>query len=264
VIRARPAGAGPVHLEILGLSKEYPSRAGTIRALSDVELAVHRGEFVSIIGPSGCGKSTLLKIILGVVPASAGAVRVGGTAGERIMRAGIGMVFQTPSLLPWRRVLENVLLPIDALGRTRAAYLERAHALLTLVGLAGFERRYPRELSGGMQQRVSLCRALIHEPELLLMDEPFGALDALTREEMQIELLRVWRETAKTVLFVTHSIDEAVLLSDRVLVMTPRPGRVTMDLAIDLPRPRGADMRASTRFQEYALALRQSLGRTPA
>jgi NitT/TauT family transport system ATP-binding protein len=261
VTETRPAGAGPVHLEVHGLSKEYPSRAGAIRALRDVDFAVHRGEFVSIIGPSGCGKSTLLKIILGVVPASTGAVRIDGSPEDRIARASIGMVFQTPSLLPWRRVLENVLLPIDALGRPREAYRGRARDLLTLVGLAGFEGRYPRELSGGMQQRVSLCRALIHEPDLLLMDEPFGALDALTREEMQIELLRVWRETAKTVLFVTHSIDEAVLLSDRVLVMAPRPGRMTTSVPIELPRPRGADLRASPGFQAHAHRLRQSLGR---
>jgi NitT/TauT family transport system ATP-binding protein len=260
---AAAAGAEPVHLAVHGLSKEYPSRAGAIRALSEVAFAVRRGEFVSIIGPSGCGKSTLLKIILGVVPGATGQVEVGGTAGDRIARAAIGMVFQTPSLLPWRRVLDNVLLPIDALGLSREAYRDRARALLGLVGLSGFEARYPRELSGGMQQRVSLCRALIHEPDLLLMDEPFGALDALTREEMQVELLRVWRETAKTVLFVTHSIDEAVLLSDRVLVMTPRPGRMTRDLAVDLPRPRTADLRASPRFQAYAHELRQSLGRLP-
>jgi NitT/TauT family transport system ATP-binding protein len=251
----------PAHLEIRGLAKEYASRAGALLALSDVDLAVHRGEFVSIIGPSGCGKSTLLKIVLGVVLPTGGVVRLAGQDAARVSKATIGMVFQTPSLLPWRHVLENVLLPIDALGRPRAGYRERARALLALVGLTGFEDRYPRELSGGMQQRASICRALIHEPDLLLMDEPFGALDALTREEMQVELLRVWRETAKTVLFVTHSIDEAVLLSDRVLVMSPRPGRITLDLAVDLPRPRVADMRASPRFQECALQLRRSLGR---
>jgi NitT/TauT family transport system ATP-binding protein len=247
------------HLEFLGLEKTYATRDGPVKALDAVTFTVRRGEFVSIVGPSGCGKSTLLKIILGVRPFSGGEVRLGGhlISGPQI---GAGMVFQTAALPPWRRVLDNVLLPIEVQGLSRKDYEGKARELLAMVGLKGFERKLPHELSGGMQQRVSICRALIHDPGLLLMDEPFGALDALTREVMQTELLRIWSETHKTVLFVTHSIDEAVLLSDRVIVMTQRPGRVSEDLAIDLARPRGPASRELPRFLEYAHHLRQVLG----
>ncbi len=247
------------HLEFAGLRKTYATRDGDVLALDDITFSVQKGEFVSIVGPSGCGKSTLLKILLGVVPYSGGEVRL---AGKRVSgpQLGAGMVFQTAALPPWRRIIDNVLLPIEILGKPRRDYVDKAHQLLAMVGLKGFERKLPNELSGGMQQRVSICRALIHDPELLLMDEPFGALDALTREVMQTELLRIWAETHKTILFVTHSIDEAVLLSDRVIVLSARPGRVAEDLAIDLPRPRGTASRALSRFQDHAQHLRSLLG----
>ena len=246
------------HLSVRGLSKIFTSRDQDIVALDQLSFSVRRGEFVSIIGPSGCGKSTLLKIVLGVTPYTAGEAEIGGVAIDG-PQVGAGMVFQTAALPPWRRVLDNVLLPIEVLGLKRDAYVEKARALLAMTGLSGFESKYPRELSGGMQQRVSICRALIHDPDLLLMDEPFGALDALTREIMQAELMRIWRETGKTVLFVTHSIDEAVLLSDRVLVFSPRPGRIAEEIVIGLERPRDPDFRQRPEFQKYAHDLRGSL-----
>ncbi len=251
--------AARAHVEFAGLEKRYQTRDGEVLALDGVSFKVAAGEFVSIVGPSGCGKSTLLKIALGVVPYSGGAVRLSGVpvAGPQL---GAGMVFQTAALPPWRRIVDNVLLPIEILNKPRRDYVAKAHQLLAMVGLEGFERKLPHELSGGMQQRVSICRALIHDPDLLLMDEPFGALDALTREVMQTELLRIWAETHKTVLFVTHSIDEAVLLSDRVIVLSARPGKVAEDLTIDLPRPRGAAARSLARFQDYAQHLRGLLG----
>jgi NitT/TauT family transport system ATP-binding protein len=251
--------AARAHVEFAGLVKRYETRDGEVLALDGVSFGVAAGEFVSIVGPSGCGKSTLLKIVLGVVPYSGGTVRLSGVpvAGPQL---GAGMVFQTAALPPWRRIVDNVLLPIEILNKSRRDYIEKAHALLAMVGLQGFERKLPNELSGGMQQRVSICRALIHDPDLLLMDEPFGALDALTREVMQTELLRIWAETHKTVLFVTHSIDEAVLLSDRVIVISARPGKVSEDLKIELPRPRGGAARSLARFQDYAQHLRGLLG----
>ena len=251
------AAGSAAHIEIRGLGKLYRAKSETVAALDGIELTARRGEFVSIIGPSGCGKSTLLKIVLGVLPPSHGSITIGGASLDA--RPGnVGMVFQTPALPPWRTVLGNVLLPIEALGLRKDDYREQAGSLLALVGLDGFEDRYPAALSGGMQQRVAICRALIHEPDLLLMDEPFGALDAMTREVMQQELLKIWHKTAKTILFVTHSIDEAVLLSDRVLVMSPRPGRIRRTLDIELPRPRDAALRASEAFQDHALDLRRA------
>ena len=254
-------GASPgtaAHVEIRGLSKVYEAKSETVAALDDIALTARRGEFVSIIGPSGCGKSTLLKIVLGVLAPTKGSITIGGATLDA-EPGKVGMVFQTPALPRWRTVFGNVMLPIEALGLRTEDYRDRACALLALVGLGGFEDKYPAALSGGMQQRVAICRALIHEPELLLMDEPFGALDAMTREIMQQELTKIWQRTAKTILFVTHSIDEAVLLSDRVLVMSPRPGRIQRTLEIDLARPRGAAQRASDAFQNYALTLRHSL-----
>lgn len=246
------------HLVLRNISKTYRSLGGDIAALEDITLAVRSGEFVSIIGPSGCGKSTLLKIILGIIPITGGEASIGGLAIDG-PQLGVGMVFQSAALPPWRRVLDNVLLPIEVLNLPRKDYLAKARDLLALVGLDGFEGKYPKELSGGMQQRVAICRALIHDPGLLLMDEPFGALDALTREAMQAELMRIWRETSKTVVFVTHSIDEAVLLSDRVIVMSPRPARLLEEVAIDMERPRNPDFRQRSDFQEYAHNLRHSL-----
>jgi NitT/TauT family transport system ATP-binding protein len=211
------------------------------------------------VGRSGCGKSTLLKITSGLLPATAGAVRVGGAPVKGPL-TNIGFVFQAPVLLAWRRALDNVLLQIEARGMDVAAYRRRALDLLELTGLKGFENKYPNELSGGMQQRVSISRALIHDPPLLLMDEPFGALDAITRDEMNLELLHIWQEAKKTVLFITHSIAEAVFLGDRVVVMTPRPGKVDDILTIDLPRPRATAMRDDPRFIDYVKKIRERLG----
>jgi NitT/TauT family transport system ATP-binding protein len=258
-VSAAGTRATDVFLRVDALKKAYAARNGTNAALAEVTFSVKRGEFVSVVGSSGCGKSTLLKIILGVVPSSGGEIQIDGRT-VRGPQVDVGMVFQTPALLPWRSVLDNVLLPVQVLRRPRSEFVERAKQLLLLAGLGGFEGAYPRELSGGMQQRVAICRALIHDPGLLLMDEPFGALDALTRESMQTELLRIWEETSKLILFVTHSIDEAVLLSDRVLLMSPRPGRIDLVLDIALPRPRTPAIRASAQFQEYALSLRRGLG----
>jgi NitT/TauT family transport system ATP-binding protein len=248
-------------LSFQGVSKTYQSRKGDVDAVEKVDLEVRRGEFVSIVGPSGCGKSTLLKMTAGVVNPTTGHIRVGETsvdAGDP--PAGyLGMVFQTPVLLDWRTVLENVLLPIEILDRDRRDARQKAAKLLSMVGLDGFENRHPAELSGGMQQRVAICRALVFDPEILLMDEPFGALDALTRDEMALELLRVWEETQKTILFVTHSIEEAVFLSDRVIVMSPRPGRVELEVVSDLPRPREPGLRYGTEFGEYSQRIRDSI-----
>jgi NitT/TauT family transport system ATP-binding protein len=248
------------HVAVSGLAKDYESKAGTVAALDGVAFHAARGELVSIIGPSGCGKSTLLKIILGVVAQSDGRILIDGRLLSE-QEAKIGMVFQTPALPPWRTVMRNVLLPIEALGQRKDAYIERARELIAMVGLDGFEDRYPGELSGGMQQRVAICRALIHEPELLLMDEPFGALDAITREVMQKQLFRIWQQTGKTILFVTHSIDEAVLLSNRVLVMSGRPGRIIDEVVVPFGDDRlDRDMRTDSVFQDIAHRLRERLG----
>ena len=232
------------------LSKVYATRDGPVRALDRVSLSAHRGEFVSILGPSGCGKSTLMMIVAGLLPASAGLVTVAGRPVTSPI-TDVGIVFQNPVLLDWRSALGNVLLQAEARRLTGAAALARARRLMEAVGLSGFENRYPHELSGGMRQRVSLCRALIHDPAQLLMDEPFGALDALTRDQMVVDLQRLWNERRKTVLFITHSVAEAVFLSDRVVVMTPRPGRVERVLDIGLPRPRTLAMRETPEFIAY-------------
>src|SRR6478752_6871943 len=217
------------------LSKLYPTRDGSVQALQKINFSINEGEFVAVVGPSGCGKSTLLKILAGILPLSKGEARLRGSliTGPR---HDIGVVFPSPVLFPWRSVLGNVLLPVDVQKLGREKMTQSALDLLKLVGLEGFEHRYPWELSGGMQQRVALVRALIHDPALLLMDEPFGALDAMTREAMNAELQRIWLERRKTVLFITHSIGEAVFLADRVLVMTPRPGRIMDDVQVKIPR----------------------------
>jgi len=240
------------------LTKDYGAGSDAIAALRDIDFTVADGEFLSIVGPSGCGKSTLLKILAGLMPASDGEALLNGTPIEG-PRRDIGMVFQSPVLFPWRTVLGNALLPVDVQGLGRARMIERAKALIALVGLSGFEQRYPWELSGGMQQRVALVRALIHDPALLLMDEPFGALDALTREAMNVELQRIWLERRKTVVFVTHSTSEAVFLADRVMVMTARPGRIGDMLKIDLPRPRTLDVMTTEAFGTYVRRIRNGL-----
>jgi len=237
------------------LSKRYSSRAGSVHALQEINFKVSEGEFIAVVGPSGCGKSTLLKILAGILPPSNGEVRLRGTpiTGPR---RDIGMVFQSPVLFPWRSVLDNVLLPVDVQRLGRDGHLKVAMDLLSLVGLDGFERRYPWELSGGMQQRVAITRALIHDPAMLLMDEPFGALDAMTREQMNLELQRIWLERKKTVIFITHSISEAVFLADRVLVMTPRPGCIMDDVQVKIPRPRALEAMNFPEFAPYVHSIR--------
>ncbi|GAB3143050.1 ABC transporter ATP-binding protein [Micromonospora sonneratiae] len=222
---------------IRNVSQIYRTRAGDVEALRDVSLEVADGEFVAIVGRSGCGKSTLLRLVAGLQSATSGEITVGGTP-IHSPRRDIGFMFQRPALLPWRSVLDNVLLPTEVFGLDRREARQRAHELLELVGLTGFEKRLPHELSGGMQQRVSLCRALIQQPRVLLMDEPFSALDALTRADLSVELQRLQMKHAATVLFVTHSVDEAVLLADRVVVLSPRPGRLHKIINIDVARPR--------------------------
>jgi NitT/TauT family transport system ATP-binding protein len=242
-------------LSFEGVSKIFASRRGDVHAVDGVSFTVDESEFVSIVGPSGCGKSTLLKMIAGVIAPSTGDIAIG--VDGRVREAGeLGMVFQTPVLLEWRSVLKNVMLPIEILRWEKRANLDRARELIDKVGLSGFEDRLPHELSGGMQQRVAIARALVFDPPILLMDEPFGALDALTRDEMAVELMRLWEDTRKTILFVTHSIDEAVLLSDRVIVMSPRPGSIRLIIEIDLPRPRSMDVRYQSEFAHYSQQIR--------
>ena len=242
-------------IAVRGLSKHYPTRDGRIIALHDISFTVRDGEFIAVVGPSGCGKSTLLKLLAGLMPPSTGEAVLGGTpiSGPR---RDIGVVFQSPVLFPWRTVLDNVLLPVDIQGLGRQRHMQAAFDLLALVGLREFEQRYPWELSGGMQQRVAITRALIHGPALLLMDEPFGALDAMTREHMNLELQRILLEERKTVLFITHSIPEAVFLADRVLVMSSRPGRILDDVRVKIPRPRSLDIMSDHAFGEYVREIR--------
>jgi NitT/TauT family transport system ATP-binding protein len=231
------------------VDKTYRTRRGDlVHAVADVTLEVGDNEFVVLVGASGCGKSTLLKLVAGLIPATRGTVHIRGEA-VREPFPDVGFVFQQPVLLPWRSVLDNVLFSVEMLGLEPHLYRKQAGDLLELTGLGGFETKYPRELSGGMQQRVAICRALLPDPSLLLMDEPFGALDAMTREEMSLELLRIWDERRKTILFVTHSIPEAILLADRVVVMTPRPGRIARVLPIELPRPRTMELEFDPRFK---------------
>jgi NitT/TauT family transport system ATP-binding protein len=246
----------PAAISARGLSKTFQRRATATTALASIDLNVAQGEFVAIVGPSGCGKSTLLRLIAGLLRPSAGDVVTNGHAVTRPV-TDIGIVFQNPVLLDWRTVLDNVLVQVELRGLRAAAYRERAVALLETVGLGDFLASLPRELSGGMQQRTSIVRALIHDPPLLMMDEPFGALDALTREQMRIDLEALWLRTRKTVLFVTHSIDEAVLLADRVVVMSPRPGRIEQIIAVDLPRPRGIEARQAAGFVEITQRITQ-------
>jgi NitT/TauT family transport system ATP-binding protein len=253
-----PDHARPL-LSLTGISKIYDPRAGApLTALRDVTLDVQRNEFVTLVGPSGCGKSTLLKLIGGIEAPSAGDIVFDGRRlTEPSPRAGL--VFQRPILLPWRNVLGNILFPIEMLGWPTRSFRDEAVRLIELVGLKGFERSLPHELSGGMQQRVAICRALIYDPQLLLMDEPFGALDAMTREELSIELLRIWTERRKTIVFVTHSISEAVLLGDRVIVMTARPGRIVEDLRVEIARPRSLDAEGTPEFTALVRRVRAAI-----
>ncbi|MGC8880375.1 MAG: ABC transporter ATP-binding protein [Anaerolineae bacterium] len=237
-------------ITIKGLQKVYRSRSAVVHALGPIDLNVYDGEFVAVVGPSGCGKSTLLLLVAGLMESEAGEVWIKGDL-VKGPQTNIGIVFQTPVLADWRDVLGNVLLQIEMRGLNAADYKARALELLDSVGLRGFEKFYPFELSGGMQQRVAFCRALIHDPPLVLMDEPLGALDALTREQLRLDLEQLWLSTRKTVLFVTHSISEAVQLADRVVVFTPRPGTIERIIQVDLPRPRTMEVRESPQYQKY-------------
>jgi NitT/TauT family transport system ATP-binding protein len=244
-------------VRIAGLEKIYRSKDGNdIHALRDINLDIRAAEFISIVGPSGCGKTTLLKILAGILDRSSGEVVMQGRSLSGPSRE-LGVVFQAPVLLPWRTVLQNVMVPVEIQKRNRATFEARARQLIAMVGLAGFESKYPAELSGGMQQRVGICRALVHDPSFLLMDEPFGALDAMTRESMNEELQRIWSESRKTILLVTHSIPEAVYLADRVVVMTPRPGRIVDVIAVDLPRPRTLAMQNTAEFGSFVAGIRR-------
>lgn len=251
-------------ITIQNLHKRYqPRNAEPTLALSDINLSVAKGEFISIVGPSGCGKTTLLKILAGLVSRSSGDVTLAGHPIDGPSK-DIGMVFQAATLLPWRTIFENVMVPVDIQKLDKKKYGERAHELLDMVGLGDFKNQYPSHLSGGMQQRAGICRALVHDPEVLLMDEPFGALDAMTREHMNLELLRIWADSGKTVLLVTHSIPEAVLLSDRVVVLSARPGEIAEIIDIDLPRPRTLEMLATPQSGAYTRRIRAHFNATGA
>ena len=245
-------------VRILGVDKVFAPRGRVaLKAVDNVSFDIQVGEFVSIVGPSGCGKSTLMMMVSGLMPATNGDVVI---ESKRVSQpyANLGIVFQRDALLEWRTVVDNVLLQIDIRHLDRSEFTSRAEDLLARAGLAGFEKYYPWELSGGMRQRVAICRALVSNPSLLLMDEPFGALDAMTREQMNLDLQRIWLQDRKTVLFITHSISEAVFLSDRVIVMSPRPGRIAADITIDLPRPRKLSMREASSFGRYVAQIRET------
>lgn len=249
------AASVPSAISLRSVEKSYQTRAGRVRALHDVTCDISPGEFVSVVGPSGCGKSTILKLIAGITRRTSGEIEV---AGQQVVGPSpqVGVVFQSPVLLPWRTIYENVMLPVDVARQPRREAHQRALDFLALAGIAEFSERYPHELSGGMQQRASICRALINDPAILLMDEPFGALDAMTREHMNMELQRIWTERRKTILLITHSIPEAILLSDRVIVMTPRPGTIDEIVTVDLPRPRGLDIMSDPAFGRYTKYIR--------
>jgi NitT/TauT family transport system ATP-binding protein len=256
--QTRMAGAAAV--EIRDLSLVFATPDAPVIALSNVNLSIRRGEFVSFIGPSGCGKTTLMRVIADLERPSEGEITVNGVSAEeaRLARA-YGYVFQAPALYAWRSVLKNVTLPLEIMGMARDERLRRAAKYLDMVGLAGFERKFPWQLSGGMQQRVSIARALSFEPELLLMDEPFGALDEITRDHLNEHLIRLWEQTRKTVVFVTHSISEAVFLSTRIVVMSPRPGRIIDIVESNLPGKRGLDIRDTPEFLAVAHRVRMAL-----
>ena len=243
-------------VRITNVSKRFPSKAGIVHAVNDVSLDIRRGEFISIVGPSGCGKSTLMNMTAGLMPISDGEIVVNGRKVTGPVH-DLGVVFQQHLLLPWRTILNNVLLQIEVRKLRRADYLARAQVLLRRVGLGDFGERFPDELSGGMNQRASIIRALVHNPDLLLMDEPFGALDAMTRDQMGLDFHHLSREEGKTVLFITHSISEAVFLSNRVVIMSPRPGMIQEVLDIDLPRERHFEVREEPEFAAYTRHIRR-------
>jgi len=253
-----PNGGGFIRLS--NVRKIYRAASLELLAVSDVTLAVGEGELLSLVGPSGCGKTTVLKILAGLLAVDGGEVMIGSATRPFEPGRDVGMVFQQPLLLKWRPILENVLLPAEILGLPLKGARERAATLLRMVGLRGFENNYPHQLSGGMQQRAAIARALVHDPRLILMDEPFAALDALTREQMNLELLRIWRESGKTIVFVTHSIPEAVFLGTRCAVLTAGPARMADIFPIDLPFPRAIDMMTTPEFGVYTRRIYRQLG----
>ncbi len=242
-------------LLVRDLSVTFPDNNGGLRALEDISFEVCPREFVAVLGPSGSGKSTLLRILAGLLQPTSGSIHFADGDSPRI-----GMVFQQANLMPWRSVIGNIQLPLEVDGMNKESAANKAQGLIELVGLQGFEKNWPRELSGGMAQRVAIARALIHNPDILLLDEPFGALDALTRERMWTELLRIWQMQQKTVIMVTHSIEESLFLADRVLVLTPRPGKIKLDFKVDLPRPRDDEMRYTAHFGKSARKLKEAIG----
>jgi NitT/TauT family transport system ATP-binding protein len=247
-------------IHLAGVKKIYRTRSAEFLAVSQVTFDVEPGELVALVGPSGCGKTTLLKILAGLHPYDSGEVRIGSATQPFDPSRDIGMVFQQPLLLKWRRVIDNVLLPAEILGLPAAESRERARYLLALVGLQGAEDKYPYQLSGGMQQRAAIARALIHDPKLILMDEPFGALDALTREKMNLELLRIWEQARKTIVFVTHGVTEAVFLGTRVVVLSAGPARMADNFLVELPHPRALEMKTHEKFGEYTRRIYRLLG----
>jgi len=251
---------GEPFISLRNVRKVYRTNASEFLAVSDVTMDVQEGELVSLVGPSGCGKTTVMKILAGLHAADGGTVQIGNAKARFDPARDIGMVFQQALLLRWRTVLENVLLPAEIIGLPMKAARERARDLLNLVGLAGYEDKYPQQLSGGMQQRTAIARALVHDPKLILMDEPFGALDALTREQMNLEMLRIWRESSKTIIFVTHSIQEAVFLASHCAVLTAAPARMADYFAIDLPFPRDLIIKTTDEFGSYARRIYAKLG----
>jgi NitT/TauT family transport system ATP-binding protein len=253
LLRASPRAE--VLIQARGVRKTYRTQDGEVETLKPLDFDIRAGEFVSVVGPSGCGKSTLMKMVAGLLPSSGGELSLSGKP-VRGPQTNVGIVFQSALLLPWRRVIDNILLQAEIRGLPMAQARERAQQLVDMAGLSGFEKKYPWQLSGGMQQRVAILRALLHDPPVLLMDEPFGALDAMTREKMNLELQRIWMAAGKTVLLITHSIPEAIFLSDRVFVMTERPGRIDAVYDIELPRPRTLDMMGGDQFAALARRLR--------
>jgi NitT/TauT family transport system ATP-binding protein len=251
---------GEPFIHLAGVRKIYRTRGEDFLAVSEATFDVDAGELVSLVGPSGCGKTTLLKILAGLHSHESGEVRIGSATQPFDPGRDVGMVFQQPLLLKWRRIIDNVLLPAEILGLPMAQSRARARDLIALVGLKGAEDKFPYELSGGMQQRAAIARALIHDPNLILMDEPFGALDALTREKMNLELLRIWREAKKTIVFVTHGISEAVFLGTRVVVLTAGPARMADNFRIELPHPRTLDIKTGEKFGEYSRRIYRLLG----
>jgi len=252
-------------IELLGVEKWFGTRDEPVYALSETTLTVAPGELLVLLGPSGCGKTTLLRLIGGLAKPTRGTIRVarhelwkGGLRDDQAVRE-LGMVFQDASLFPWLSVEENIALPLELRGMAKSERLTRARALTRLVGIEGFERRWPRELSGGMRQRAAIARALSYDPHILLMDEPFGALDAMTRDSMNLELQRIWRHTGKTIVLVTHSITEAVFLADRIVLLSPRPGKIDSVLSLDFPRPRTLDLQATAEFLAIVSRLRHRL-----